>query len=150
MSLALKCHNMETTHARPLVGTGVMIFKDGKVLLGKRIGSHGDGEYSFPGGHLDYLESFDDCIRRETREECGLEITNVRFEIVFNMRAYAPKHYVGLGFLADWTTGEPQLLEPHKCESWNWYALDALPSPIFECSRLMIEAYKSGETYYDV
>lgn len=50
----------------PKVGIGVMIFKDGKVLLGKRKGSHGDGEYSFPGGHLNYMESFEDCAQRET------------------------------------------------------------------------------------
>jgi len=30
----------------PKVGVGVMIFKDGKILLGKRKGSHGAGEYS--------------------------------------------------------------------------------------------------------
>lgn len=35
------------------VGVAVMILKDGKVLLSKRRGSHGEGEYSFPGGHLE-------------------------------------------------------------------------------------------------
>ena len=34
-----------------------------------RRGSHGAGEYSTPGGHLDPLESFEACARRETREE---------------------------------------------------------------------------------
>ncbi len=38
----------------PKVGVGVMILKDGKVLLTKRKGSHGAGMYSFPGGHLEY------------------------------------------------------------------------------------------------
>ena len=50
------------------VGIGVMIFKDGKVLLGKRKGSHGEGDWAFPGGHLDYMEGFEECARRETRE----------------------------------------------------------------------------------
>lgn len=43
---------------KPKVGIGVMILKDEKVLLGKRKGSHGEGEYSFPGGHLEYMESW--------------------------------------------------------------------------------------------
>ena len=48
----------------PKVGVGVMVLKDGKVLLTRRKGSHGAGEYSFPGGHLEYMESFEDCARR--------------------------------------------------------------------------------------
>ncbi len=68
---------METSGPKPKVGIGVMILKDGKVLLGKRKGSHGAGQYAFPGGHLEYMESFEDCARRETREECGIEIQNI-------------------------------------------------------------------------
>lgn len=60
--------------SQPKVGIGVMILKQGKVLLGMRKGSHGAGELAFPGGHLDYMESFEDCARRETREERGIEI----------------------------------------------------------------------------
>jgi 8-oxo-dGTP diphosphatase len=33
--------------------------KDGRVLLGKRRGSHGRGEYAWPGGHMEYMESFE-------------------------------------------------------------------------------------------
>ena len=99
---------------QPRVGIGVMILKDGKVLLGKRKGSHGAVEYAFPGGHLEYRESFEDCARREVHEECGVEITNLRFQFVANVTTYAPKHYVHLGFIADWKQclelGEPQAL----------------------------------------
>ena len=61
----------------PRVGIGVMIFKDNKVLFGKRKGSHGEGEYAFPGGHLDYMETIEDCAKRETFEETGIEIENI-------------------------------------------------------------------------
>ncbi|HOF50487.1 MAG TPA: hypothetical protein PLH22_02295 [Candidatus Colwellbacteria bacterium] len=43
---------------KPRVGIGVMIFKNGKVLLGKRKGSHGEGEYAFPGGISNTLNLF--------------------------------------------------------------------------------------------
>jgi 8-oxo-dGTP diphosphatase len=86
---------------KPKVGVGVMILKDGKVLLGKRKGSHGEGEYAFPGGHLEYMESFEDCARREVNEECGIEIKNIRFQFLANITKYAPKHYAHIGLLVD-------------------------------------------------
>lgn len=132
----------------PTVGIGVMIFKDGKILLGKRKGSHGEGEYAFTGGHLEYMETFEDCAQRETKEETGIEIDNIRFQFLANILKYAPKHYVHIGMIADWKDGEPEVLEPDKCEQWGWHALDDLPNPVFELSQMSIDAYKSGEDNY--
>ena len=98
----------------PLVGIGVLVVKDGKVLLGKRKNAHGAGEYASPGGHLEHLESFAACAVREVREECGIEIGPVRFLRVLEVMRYAPKHYVDIAVVADWVSGEPQTLEPDK------------------------------------
>jgi 8-oxo-dGTP diphosphatase len=131
------------------VGIGVMIFKDGRVLMGKRRGSHGTGEYAWPGGHLEYMESFEQCAKREVREETGMEIENVRFLRLFNLKHYAPKHYVDIGVMADWKSGEPQVLEPQKMESWGWYELDALPTPLFFTIPSYVEALRTGRTCFD-
>ena len=135
---------------RPKVGVGVMILKDGKVLLGKRKGSHGNGEFAFPGGHLEYMESFADCARRETREECGIEIENIRFQYLANVTSYAPKHYVHIGLAADWKSGEPTILEPEKSESWGWYEIDNLPQPMFKMCKLAVQCHKTRENYLDI
>jgi len=126
-----------------------MIFRDGKVLLGKRKGSHGAGEYCFPGGHLEYMESIEECARRETREECGCEIDNVRFHLLYNMKTYAPKHYVHIGMIADWKNNEPVNNEPDRCEGWEWYDLDRLPSPIFDACLVALDAWKNNVTFID-
>lgn len=133
------------------VGIGVLLFKDGKILLAKRKGSHGAGEYAFTGGHLEFGESFEDCARRETREETGMEIDNIRFNLVGNFKKYSNTHYVHLGLIADWKSGEPKILEPNKNEEWKWYDLDNLPSPLFEPSRVQLEAYmsKPKQNYFD-
>src|SRR5690606_16071274 len=92
------------TDNKPKVGIGVMIVHDGKVLLAKRKGSHGADQYAFPGGHLEHGESFAECAIRETMEEAGIEINNVRFLFVANVLTYMPKHYVHLTLLADWVS----------------------------------------------
>lgn len=114
------------------VGIGVFVVKDGKFLLQQRTGSHGEGTWSLPGGHLDFGESFEDTARREVFEETGLEIKNVRFAAVTNdLFEKEDKHYVTIWLLSDWASGEPQNREPHKCTAQSWHTLDDLPEPRF-------------------
>jgi len=132
-----------------LVGIGVMVIKNGKVLVGKRKGSFAPGKYAWPGGKLHYMESFEDCARREVREEAGIEIENIRFLRLMNFKDHAPKHFVDIGLAADWKSGEPKVMEPDKCEGWDWYDIDSLPEPLFECEYSDVDAYKTGKTFYD-
>lgn len=131
------------------VGIGVMVFKDGKVMMGKRKGSHGAGDYAFTGGHLEYMESFEECAKRETLEEAGIIIKNIKFLSLGNIDQFAPKHVVGIGVTAEWESGEPTVMEPDKRESWEWYDLDNIPEPLFFPAKLMIDAYKTGKFYND-
>lgn len=141
---------MENTEQRPKVGVGVLVIKDGHFLLGRRVSSHGAGEYCFPGGHMEYMESFEETAKRETREETGVEIKNVRFLVLDNLKAYAPKHYVDIGMLADWASGEPVVHEPHKVDSWTWHPLtEPLPTPHFASLKLYLEAYNGGAHFVD-
>lgn len=117
---------------RPKVGLGVIIVKDGKVLLGKRKKSHGQGTWGFPGGHLEFGETFEECARRETLEEAGITIKNIRFVYTTNdVMAAENKHYITIYMRADYDSGEVQNLEPEKLEKWEWFAWSELPRPLF-------------------
>ncbi len=133
------------------VGLGLLVIKDGRVLLGKRRGSHGAGEYAAPGGHVDYMESFEQTAMRELMEEAGpeLKIKNLRFLCLNNVTVYAPHHYVNIGMVAEWDSGEPVLTEPHKMESWDWYDMNTLPEPTFATLRNFVTAYQTGQVYFD-
>lgn len=139
----------EWHYTQPVVGIGVMVMKEGKVLLGRRKGSHGEGEYAWPGGKLDYMESFEGCAKRETREETGLEITNLRLVRILNFKDYAPRHFVDMVLAADWKSGEPEIMEPNKVEEWGWYDLDDLPHPLFKTIPSTLEALQTGQVYWD-
>lgn len=114
----------------PKVGVGVIIVRDGKVLLGKRIGSHAPGTYAFPGGHLEFGESWEACAAREVKEETGMTVTNAKFAAVTNdIFKKDDEHYVTI-FMRVECTGEPEAMEPDRCEGWEWFFWDKLPRPL--------------------
>ena len=127
---------------RPKIGTAVWIRKDGKVLLGKRLGVNGPGYYGAAGGHLEMNESWEENARRETLEEAGIEIINIQFITATNdINNEDGKHYVTLHLIADWSAGEVENREPHKCAGWDWYVWEELPDPLFLPAR---NFYDSG------
>jgi 8-oxo-dGTP diphosphatase len=127
--------NLEDFMENVRVGTGVLVIRDRKVLLGKRKGSHAAGLYSFPGGHLDFGENWVDCAKRELEEECGSQMkVEVRrfaplqpaYFITNDIMPQYNKHYVTIFMVADWISGEPLNMEPHKCEGWDWFSFEEL------------------------
>ncbi len=135
---------------RPKVGVGLLLIRGNTILLGKRKSIHGDGEFGSVGGHLEHLESFEDGVLRELREEAGSEIhiKNLRFLCVSNVKRYAPKHYIDIGMAAEWVSGEPSVMEPEKLDFFDWYDLENLPKPLFEMIPYYIEAYKTGKVFF--
>lgn len=117
----------------PKVGTAVFVWRDGKFLMSRRQGSHGSGTWCVPGGHLEFGESLEDCVRRETREETGMKITNVRFLAVTNdIFETENKHYITVWMEADWQANEPAITEPDKFSDQGWFDFQSLPEPLFE------------------
>lgn len=133
------------------VYVGVMIFKDGKVLIGRRkeTASHGSNEYSFTGGQMDVGESFEESAARETFEEAGVRIKNLKFLCVSNIDRYESHQVVLIGLTADWESGEPQTFPDENIGEWQWCDLDNLPKPLFPPTHLIIDSYKTGKNYYD-
>lgn len=137
----------------PKVGVGVMIMRENKVLLGLRQGSHGAGEWSFPGGSVEFGESLFQAAKREAKEEVGIGVDDLDLISVSDEMKYIDtndKHFVVLGVIAKRTTGEPQLMEPDKFVRWDWFDLKQLPENIFEGTRLMIVNYKNKTLYTEI
>jgi len=118
----------------------------GKILVGKRKGSHGAGEWSLPGGHLEYGEEFQTVCYREVKEETGLELTSVVKKVDFTNDVFplAGKHYVTLFFRAS-CKGIATNMEPDKCEGWKWVSPKKPPSPLFPPLDQMLPKLKAGK-----
>lgn len=124
----------------PSVGVGVIIERDGQVLLLKRKGVHGAGSWSTPGGHLEYWESPEECAIREVKEETGVNISVVRFKAITNdLFKASEKHYITIWMEGRLLSGEPFVNAPHEASDIEWFAWDALPKPLFLSFQNLIE-----------
>ena len=123
---------------RPAVGVGVMIRKGNQVLLGKRKGAHGEGEYGWPGGGLEFGEKLEDAVKREALEEAGIVVNACRFICVSNIVEYG-RHYIDFEFEVTDFDGEPVVNEKDFNEGWGWYDLEDLPKQMFTpCRKALV------------
>lgn len=138
------------------VGFGVMILRDGKVLLGKRHDDpekasslmHGEGTRTMPGGKMHYGETFEELVARETMEETGMTINTQELKIISVTNDIVhDNHFITMGFLCENIQWEAQVMEPDEITKWARFDLHDLPTPLFFPSEKVIKNYLDGVIY---
>ena len=125
---------------KQLIGVGVLVTKDGELLLGKRIGSHGAGSWALPGGHLEPGESIVTCAVRETAEETGIKVSEVKnVDFTNDLFDEEGRQYITLFVEAVSYSGVPKVLEPEKCEEWRWFSPNEVPRNLFKPLQSLFE-----------
>lgn len=135
-------------------GFGVILVKDGKILLGMR---HVDpdkadsafrsaGEWCLPGGKLEWGESFEDGAIREVKEETGITISDPQVISVHNCKN-EHAHFMTVGLVAQSWDGEAQVMEPDEITKWEWFDLNDLPQERYFPSFEVIENYLQNQFY---
>ncbi len=113
------------------VGVGaVIVNREGKIFLAKRgkKARNEKGKWECPGGGLEFGESsFETTIKREMREEFGIEIEVLDELAAFNHLIPAEKqHWVALCFICKLKSGTPVIKEPDKCDQIGWFTLEQM------------------------
>ena len=104
--------NSNAYPARPIIGVGAIVQKDGKVLLVKRGAEPSFGLWAIPGGTLQLGESLRECAERELLEETGITAKAEECVYVFDYverdaQGNIKYHFVVVDFAAAYISGEP-------------------------------------------
>ena len=96
---------------RPLIGVGVVVFKQSRVLLIRRGKAPRVGSWSLPGGRQRLGETVREAASREVREECGIEVElagllDVVDSLTHDAAGRVQYHYTLIDFVAEWRAGE--------------------------------------------
>ena len=140
--LALRCPRCGMVHY-PRVSPAVIvrITRGDEVLLARSPGFP-KGMRSILAGFVEPGESIEETVRREVREEVGIEVENLRY---FGSQPWPFPNSLMIGMTADYAGGEltPQ---PGEIEDADWYGVNGLPQlpPKVSIARRMIDAFVTG------
>ncbi len=135
------------------VGVGVMIRNEkGEMLLGLRSSNSRNeaGKWSAPGGCVEFGETLENAVIRETREEFGIGIEIVKLLKLHNHFLPGEKqHWVNPLFEAKLVKGEPKIMEPGKILKFEWFPLDNLPENLTSNWQEFFKDVKAGTIKLD-
>ena len=112
------------------------------MLLQQRNKEPEKGYWSIPGGKLEWMETFEDAVKREVKEECGVDIKVEKLlGICDHIVEKENQHWVSPSFLCKITEGEPKIMEPTKHIDMQWFDLHTLPENLTITTKHAVKAY---------
>lgn len=122
---------------------GALIFNpQGKIFLTKSYKWR--NKYVMPGGHIELGEKIEEALKREVKEETGLDIYNIKFlclqEFIFDKAFWQKKHFIFLDFICKIKSSKVKLNS--EGQEYLWVTpKEALKLPVEPYTRKAIKEY---------
>jgi NAD+ diphosphatase len=132
-----KCSTEHFPHIHPCII--VLVRRDNEFLLARNVNWPPD-RFSLVAGFLDFGESLEECVKREVREETGIEVKNIRY--VGSQNWPFPSQQM-IGFIADYSSGEirPDGVEVAEARWFTEQTVPTLPGKVRSISRWIINNF---------
>ena len=117
-----------------------VIVRDGKILLIKRRKEPYFGKWAVPGGFIEWNETAEEAVVRETREETGVLVRPTRITGVYSSPKRDPRQTVATAFLCEYVSGEPK--GGDDAEEAKWWPLSKLPELAFDHKKIISDALR--------
>src|SRR3989344_980797 len=115
---------------RQIITACVFLHKEGKAFIGKRSKTKSflPGKWELPGGHVEFGETLEECLRRELREEFDIEIILGKpyFEFTYLMND-GNDHVIEVLYLAQMENPDQEIrLRAEDHEDYKWISEDEI------------------------
>ena len=121
--LGRKCPSCEMVAFPRISPATITVIERGNEILLAHGAHHATGMYALIAGFVEAGETLEECVIRETREEIGIEVDQVRY---FGSQSWPFPHSIMLGFTAQYRSGEITV-EPTEISDARWFTVDAMP-----------------------
>ena len=137
------CPDCKWTYYPHVAGSAcAVIVKKNKVLLVKRNREPYRGTWMFPAGFIDFGEHPDDTVRREVKEEVGLELVSLKFlEIVQVDDDPRSMGHFGFFYQVEVKDGELINNDHEENSETKWFDLDKLPEIGWHSHQIISKKY---------
>jgi ADP-ribose pyrophosphatase len=125
------------------VGVGALILNDKNeflMVLRSETSRVEPGTWMIPGGGVDFGEKLEDAVKREVKEEIGVDIELGEMVNTIN-HIFPEQHWVSSTFKAKIVSGDPRIIEPHKHDDIRWFSFNDLPENLSKAMKLVFEDY---------
>ena len=117
-----ECSLLVFPRISPAIIVGIIDQKKKRILLanGRRFPAR---FYSVLAGFVEPGETLEECVRREIKEEIGIEVENIRY---FSSQSWPFPDSLMIGFLADYSSGEINI-DQTEIRNADWFTPENLP-----------------------